>query len=284
MSYVRPRTADELLQARASHPEWPLVAGGTDLMVPANFGRSRPPGLVDLTDVGELAELEVSAEGVRIGSGVTFARLEHDRRPQLAGLATAARAVASPQIRSTATVGGNIGTASPAGDAHPMLVAADGVLELRSVRGRREVPYLDYFLAPGRSVLEPDEVVWSVWLPSSARSSQHFSKVGTRNAMVISVAAVGLVVDWERRTVGVGLGSVGPRPLRAREAELYLAEQLWESPGATPDVDRFAELVSAAATPIDDLRGTADYRRHVVGVMAGRTLSWALKDSYEVGA
>ncbi|WP_426243628.1 FAD binding domain-containing protein [Nocardioides sp. LHG3406-4] len=283
MSHARPGSVDELLELRARHPDWRIVAGGTDLMVEVNFGRSRPAGLIDVSAVDGLDALVCDSDGVRIGAGVTFARLERDPRSQLAGLATAARAVASPQIRSVATLGGNMATASPAGDAHPILLAGDAVVEVCSVRGRREVPYADFFVSPGHSVLEADEVIWSAHLPVSDASSQHFSKVGSRNAMVIAVASVGLVVDWGRRRVGVGLGSVGPRPTRAPVAEEFLQRVLWpEGAGrpevSTSDIDEFAELTGAAATPIDDVRGTADYRRHTVRVMARRTLTWAIQE------
>ncbi|MDQ6525192.1 FAD binding domain-containing protein [Nocardioides sp. LHD-245] len=282
MNRARPRTLDELLELRSRQPRWALVAGGTDLMVQVNYGGLRPDGVIDLSDVAGIDALTCGADGVSIGAGVTFARLADDPRSSLAGLAVAARAVASPQIRSVATVGGNIATASPAGDTHPVLAAAGAVVDLRSVDGVREVPYGEFFLGPGHSVLAPDEVVWRVRMPVSTDTSQHFSKIGTRNAMVISVASLGLVVDWRQRTVGVGLGSVGPRPLRAPAAEEFLATSLWPPSGddVVPEpwaVAEFGRLVASAATPIDDVRGTADYRRHTVRVMAQRTLTWALQ-------
>jgi CO/xanthine dehydrogenase FAD-binding subunit len=287
MSYARPRDLDELVAVRAEHPDWAVVAGGTDLMVPVNFGRSRPVGLIDLTWVAGLDEVTVSDDGVRLGAGVTFARLESDLAATVPGLALAARAVASPQIRAVATLGGNLATGSPAGDAHPVLLAAGATVELRSVRGAREVACTEFFLGPGRTLLAADEVITSVSVPVSVDSSQQFSKIGVRNAMVIAVASVGLVIDWRGRRVGVGLGSVGPTPLRGQAAEEYLGEVLWGCersaevgiPGGVDreDVEEFADLVTRAARPIDDVRGTADYRRHTVRVMARRCLGWALQ-------
>lgn len=286
MSQVHPETLADLVAARAEHPDWLLVAGGTDVMVPINFGRHRPPGIIDASRVAGLQRIEHGADEVRLGAGVTFQRLERELRERLPALATTARAVASPQIRAAATIGGNLGTASPAGDAHPFLLASDAVVELVSPRGRRAVPCTEFFLAPGRSVREVDEVISSVTVPLAAGAGQQFSKVGPRNAMVIAVASLALVIDWSARTVGVGLGSVGPTPLRAREAELFLTELLWSTdtpaePSAA-DAARFAALVAGAARPIDDVRGTADYRRHVVGLMAGRCLRWVLDDHRRV--
>ena len=283
MTYLRPRSLEELVHARAEHPDWLIVAGGTDVMVPINFGRLRPPGLIDVTRVAGLDAVEASAGGVRIGAGVTFSRIEKDLSGRLPGLSTAARAVASPQIRAVATIGGNLGTASPAGDAHPFLLAADARLELLSTRGAREVPCAEFFTGPGRSVLREDEVIVAVHVPIAGDTSQQFAKIGPRNAMVIAVASVALVIDWTTRRVGVGLGSVAPTPVRADAAERYLHEVLWGSgaDGAQMgqrDVQEFADRVAGAARPIDDVRGTAEYRRHTVRLMARRCLTWALQD------
>ena len=271
------------MQARTEHPDWLLVAGGTDVMVPINFGRSRPPGIIDASRVDGLDAVEHVEDGIRLGAGTTFARIEKDLVGALPGLALAARAVASPQIRAVATLGGNLGPASPAGDAHPFLVASGATVELRSQRGARQVPCTQFFLAPGRSALREDEVIVSVHLPLSGDTSQHFSKIGPRNAMVIAVASVALVIDWTARRVGVGLGSVGPTPLRAREGEQFLEQALWGSGRddavVSPEqVAHFAARVAGAARPIDDVRGTAEYRRHTVELMARRSLSWALTD------
>lgn len=283
MSYVRPSTLPDLLRERAAHPDWLLVAGGTDVMVPINFGTSRPPGLIDASRVEGLAAVEATQGGIRLGAGVTFARIERELAGTLPGLAVAARAVASPQIRAVATIGGNLGTASPAGDAHPVLLAAGSTVELASVRGTRSVPCASFFVGPGRTVLDHDEVITSVLVPRSGAVSQQFAKIGPRNAMVISVASLGLVIDWEAQTVGVGLGSVGPTPLRAPAAEEHLRGLLFATSRTVVDVprqevDEFARLVAGAARPIDDVRGTAAYRRHTIGLMARRCLTWALHD------
>jgi CO/xanthine dehydrogenase FAD-binding subunit len=168
------------------------------------------------------------------------------------------------------------------------LLAADAVVELGSVRGSRRVPVRDFFTGVKRSVLEPDELIRSVHIPV-ATGPEQFSKIGTRNAMVIAVASFALCVDPGLRRVGTGIGSAAPTPRVAAEAELFLAGELeaadaWHSrePLPEPVVRRFAELVAEAADPIDDVRGSAAYRRHALAVMARRTLTWAW-DEYRQG-
>jgi CO/xanthine dehydrogenase FAD-binding subunit len=280
MDFLQPSTWDDALAAKAERPEAVPVAGGTDVMVELNFDRRRPPALLDLTRVASLGEWGRDGEHLRIGAGVTYQRIIKELGAQLPGLAMASRTVGSPQIRNRGTVGGNLGSASPAGDAHPPLLAGDALVELASVRGVRRVPVSDFFQGPKRSVLAPDELIAAV-LVESANGPQQFAKVGTRNAMVIAVCSFALVLDASRRRVGTGIGSAAPTPLRAIAAEEMLAGELpWPSRGAVPEpvVRRFGELVAAAASPIDDVRGTADYRRRALAVLAGRTLIWAWKE------
>lgn len=253
-----------------------VIAGGTDLMVAMNFGRTRPARLLAIDRVAELGEIEQDG-AVRIGSGVTYARMLRELRGSPA-LREAARTVGSPQIRNTGTIGGNIATASPAGDTLPVLAALDATLVLRSASAERRVPFASFMTGPKRTVLQRDElVVAAEW--ADAGPAQTFLKVGTRNAMVIAVASLALVVDRARRRVGIGLGSCGPTILRATEAERFasglLDEAGWERV-VRPSASALAELgarVSAAARPIDDVRGTAAYRRHVLAVLASRAFA-----------
>ena len=285
---VRATTWADALAAKAAAPELLPIAGGTDVMVELNFDRRRPTGLLDLTRVEDLATWSVHGDTVRLGAGVTYARVVDELADRLPGLAMASRTVGSPQIRNRGTVGGNIGSASPAGDAHPPLLAARAVVEVESVRGSRRVPVGEFFAGPKRSVLAPDELIRAVHVPR-ATGPEQFSKIGTRNAMVIAVASFGLRLDVAGRRVGTGIGSAGPTPRTASEAEAFLAGELeaagaWDAraPIAPSVVRRFAELVAAAAAPIDDVRGSAAYRRHALGVMARRTLTWAW-DEYRNG-
>jgi CO/xanthine dehydrogenase FAD-binding subunit len=280
MEFLRPSDWDEALAAKAAHPDAVPIAGGTDVMVDLNFDRSRPPALLDLTRVAGLADWGTDGDLLRIGAGVTYRRLIDELAGRLPGLALASRTVGSPQIRNRGTVGGNLGSASPAGDAHPPLLAAGALVELASVRGTRRVPAAEFFAGPKRSVKAPDELIAAFLVPARPGAEQ-FAKVGTRNAMVIAVCSFALALRPDTREVGTGVGSAGPTPLRATEAADFLAAELpWESRGPVPAAvaARFGELVGAAARPIDDVRGSAAYRRHALAVLARRTLAWAWSD------
>jgi CO/xanthine dehydrogenase FAD-binding subunit len=265
---------------KAEHPDALPLQGGTDVMVELNFDVRRPDAILDLTRVLELDGWSSRNGSVRVGAGVTYTRLISELAVELPGLAIASRTVGSPQIRNRGTVGGNLGTASPAGDALPILLAAGATVEVASGEARRSLPLEVFITGPKSNALEDDELIVSFTCPK-ARGPQQFSKIGTRNAMVIAVASFALCLDADDRTVGTGIGSAGPRPLRAPEAEDfivgYLGEKdLWGSRGPLEDGARrrFGELAGRAASPIDDVRGTASYRAHAVSVMASRTLAW----------
>ncbi len=262
---------------KAQRPDAMPIAGGTDVMVELNLDRHRPAAFLDLSRIGDL-ELWAHEDGlIRVGAAVTYTRIIDELGDRLPGLAMASRTVGSPQIRNRGTVGGNLGTSSPAGDAHPPLLACDAIVELASTSGVRHVPVREFFIGPKKNAMRPDELV-AAFLIEPARGPQQFSKVGTRNAMVIAVCSFALAVDFERRRVGTGIGSAGPTPLRAVDAESFIAGELdWSGrrPASDATLRRFGELVATAARPIDDIRGTADYRRHALGVMARRCLGWA---------
>jgi CO/xanthine dehydrogenase FAD-binding subunit len=196
--------------------------------------------------------------------------------------------VGSPQIRNRGTVGGNLGTASPAGDALPVLAAHDAEIGLVAAGRERWVPWDAFLTGVKTTSLGPDELILGArWRPLDG--PQSFSKVGTRNAMVISIAMVCFALDPEGRGVRVALGSVAPTVVRAPGAEDYLAAEL-ERAGAWDDLaaplpagvaDGFAERVADAARPIDDVRGTAAYRRHCLNVLARRALGWAMDQRAE---
>ena len=266
---------------KAEHADAMPIAGGTDVMVEINFDRHRPPAFIDLTRIAELSDWSQDGEWLRVGAGVSYARLIAELGDRLPGLAMASRTVGSPQIRNRGTVGGNLGSASPAGDAHPPLLASGAIVELASSAGTRRLPAHEFFVGPKRSAMKKDELI-AAFLIEPAKGPQQFSKVGTRNAMVIAVCSFALAIDSERRRIGTGIGSAAPTPVRAIEAELFLAgvleeKGLWEKPAAVDEsaLARFGELVAAAAKPIDDVRGTAAYRRHALAVMARRSFVWA---------
>ena len=288
MEFLRPATWDEALAAKAENPSALPISGGTDVMVELNFDRHRPAALLDLNRIGELTEWETGryqgqqGEVVRLGAAVPYARITRELPVQLPGLAIAGNTVGSPQIRNRGSVGGNLGGASPAGDAHPALLAAgrDVFVEAASVRGTRLIAIDDFYVGVKRNSLEPDELIRAVRIPV-ADGPQQFSKIGTRNAMVIAVCAFGFALHPSSGTVGTGIGSAAPTPRRAAPAEEFLAGELaardlWNTGGLLGPavVQRFGELVSASASPIDDVRGSASYRRHALAVMARRTLTW----------
>jgi CO/xanthine dehydrogenase FAD-binding subunit len=278
MEFLQPTTWDEALGAKSEHPEAVPIQGGTDVMVELNFDVRRPEYLLDLGRVAELGRWEQAGDRLRIGAGVTYARIIDELGDRLPGLAQAARTVGSPQIRNRGTVGGNLGAASPAGDGHPPLLAGDAVVEVESRRGIRMIAATDFYRGVKRSALEPDELIRAFWLAPAA-GPQYFSKIGTRNAMVIAVCSFALALHPGERRVGTGIGSAAPTPIRATAAEEFLARELdWDAPLDEAVAREFGDLVGAAATPIDDVRGTAAYRRHALAVMARRTLTWAWRD------
>ncbi len=284
MEFLRPETLAEAVAAKAEHPGAVPIAGGTDVMVELNFDKHRPDVLMDLTRIPELAEWGADNGRVRIGAGVPYTRIIDELGDRLPGLAMASRTIGSPQIRNRGTVGGNLGAASPAGDAHPALLAADAEIELTSSEGTRLLKVENFYLGVKRNAARHDELISAIYI-TPPQGPQQFCKIGTRNAMVISVAAFGLAIHPDRKQVHTGVGSVAPTPRRAYDAEVFVSAALdeaglWESRGALPDqlTAEFGEQVKAAGSPIDDVRGTAAYRLHSLAVMARRALTWAWND------
>jgi len=285
MEVLLPRSLDEALEVAGTHPEVVPVAGGTDVMFELNMGLGRPETLMDISRLTELHEWRREDGHLFLGSGVTYTRIMREL-PELTALVQASRSVGSPQIRNRGTVGGNLGTASPAGDALPVLATLDAeVVVARAGVETRFVRWREFLLGVKRNSLEPGELILGVrWRRVQGPGS--FSKIGTRNAMVIAVANLCLQLDEDDRSVRVALGSVAETVVRADEAEAFargalMVAGVWDDPGATVDpsaVERFGELVANAASPIDDVRGTAAYRRHACAVLARRSLTWALDD------
>jgi CO/xanthine dehydrogenase FAD-binding subunit len=257
-----PRTLDEALRLKADRPDAVPIQGGTDLMVELNFDRARPELLLNLDEIAELRGYSHEGGALRLGAAITYTELE---RPPLAellpALAEAARTVGSPQIRNRGTIGGNLGTASPAGDALPPLLAEGAEVVLGSVRGIRTLALGEFLIGPKRNALADDELVLAVRVRPSGQP-QTFMKVGPRNAMVIAVCSLALVADGERGELRASYGSAGPVP------------GLVTAP--LDRRDELAEAVVAHARPIDDVRGTAAYRRHALRVLTTRALDRCL--------
>ncbi len=259
MDFASPRDLDEALAAKAAAPDAVFLAGGTDLMVGVNLAHYRPVSVIGLRHVKEIQGMGAD----RIGAGVTWARLEKYSHRALAQLA---RTVGSPQIRAAGTIGGNIGTASPAGDGLPWIAALDAGIELvSSDRGKRVVPWKDFFVGVKRTSIVDDELITGIVLPDEVPEIQEFAKIGVRNAMVIStVCCVVMRFDAGFR---IALGSSAPTPIRAIKAEEMLNS---ESSPSDATITEFGRLVSLEVRPITDHRSTEAYRRHAAGVLAQR--------------
>lgn len=265
MEFDRPTNLDGALEALRQAPDATLLAGGTDLMVGVNFGEWRPEHVIALRRVDELRELNGA-----IGAGVTWARLETG---PYRSLAQAARTVGSPQIRAAGTIGGNLGTASPAGDGLPFLAALDADIVLRSSSGERRLRWDEFLTGPKQTAIQPGELIHHISLPDHIPERQEFGKVGVRNAMVISTV-MACVMRSEDGDTRVALGSVGPTTLRARRAEEMISSVADPSPAA---LEEFTRLVREDIRPITDHRSTESYRRHAAGVLARRLLERCLR-------
>jgi CO/xanthine dehydrogenase FAD-binding subunit len=256
---LTPRSLDEALQARAEHPGARPIQGGTDLMVELNFDRGRPDALLNLNEVPELRGWSRDNGTLRLASGLTYSEIEHGPlRDVLPALAEASRTVGSPQIRNRGTIGGNLGTSSPAGDAIPPLLVEGAQIECASTRGTRLVPLAEFITGVKRNALEPDELITAVLIEPS-EAPQTFMKIGPRNAMVIAVVSLAVSAGDELRA---SFGSASPRPV------------LVTAP--LEEASTFAKKVAEAASPIDDVRGTERYRRHALRVLTERALKRVL--------
>ena len=262
MDVLTPTTLEDALRLRAERPDALPVAGGTDVLVALNFDRVRPAALLNLNEVAELRGWSRENGTLRLGAALTYTEAMREPLAEaLPALAQASRTVGSPQIRTRGTIGGNLGTASPAGDALPPLLVEDAVVEIGSVDGVRTVAVQEFLVGPKRNALGEDELVLGVRVEPSG-APQTFMKVGPRNAMVISVVSLALAADRERGELRASYGSAGPVAGVVR--------------GSLDEQDAFVESVVAHASPIDDVRGTAAYRRHALRVLVGRAIERCL--------
>ena len=259
---LTPRSLDEALALKGERPDAVPIQGGTDVMVELNFDRARPEAILNLNEVTELRGWSRENGSLRLGAGLTYAEaMDGELAELLPALAEASRTVGSPQIRNRGTIGGNLGTSSPAGDALPPLLVEGAEVELAKAGATRTLPLAEFLVGPKRNGLADDELIVAVRLTPS-KSRQTFMKVGPRNAMVIAVCSLALAVDREREEIRAAYGSAGPVPALV----------------TAPLGDRaeFPERLAAAASPIDDVRGTAAYRRHALKVLTGRALERVL--------
>lgn len=262
MDVLTPRSLDEALRLKAEYPDALPIQGGTDVMVALNFDRTRPDVVLNLGEVPELRSWTRENGFLRLGAGLTYTEaMTGSLAEVMPALTEASRTVGSPQIRNRGTIGGNLGTASPAGDALPPLLVEGAEIELASVRGTRRVPLRVFLAGPKRNTLAADELIVAA-VASPSGQPQTFMKVGPRNAMVIAVVSLAVVADRERGELRASFGSAGPVP------------GLVISP--LDEASSFADVVAREASPIDDVRGTAAYRRHALRVLTHRALERCL--------
>jgi CO/xanthine dehydrogenase FAD-binding subunit len=256
MEVLTPRSLDEALRMKTERPDAVPIQGGTDVMVELNFDRARPEALLNLNEVAELRGSSRAKRSLRLGSGLTYTEAM-SLSEQLRALAEASRTVGGPQIRNRGTIGGNLGTASPAGDALPPLLVYEAEAELAGPNGERRLPLQEFLVGPKRNALGEDELIVAVHVRTPG-PRQTFMKIGPRNAMVIAVVSLAMCVDEERDEIRVSFGSAGPVPGLVT--------------GKLDAADDLPERVAEAASPIDDVRGTARYRRHALRVLTSRAL------------
>ena len=276
MSVIVAKELTTALTALREHGDARLIQGGTDLMVEINFNHVKPTTMISLRDIKSLRMIRTDTPGIMsIGSGVPYSVIEGEPvLTAIPALAQAARTVGSPQIRAAGSLGGNLGTCSPAGDTLPVMFALDASIHLSTIDSSRVVSIHDFMTGVKRSVRQHDEIITAIDFPI-INGWQGYSKVGVRNAMVISVASACLVADHENADVRIALGSVGPTIIRCRAAESWLKTTLDLSTRSTISLDianEFGRRAAEESSPIDDHRSTAQYRRHAISVLASRLL------------
>lgn len=268
-----PGSLPELWEAWSARPGALLYAGGTDLLVRLRANRLDPPGLICLERLPELRGVEERGDAVRIGAGVPHtALIAHPLvRAHFPVLAGALAELGSPPIRNVGTLGGNLCSASPAGDSLPPLWVLGATVEVESRQGRRAIPVADFVLGPGRTALGPGELVRAILVPKPIGfTRQHFEKVGQRKALAIAVVSLAALLDVapSGRVVRARLawGSVGPGIVTCPEAEAALVGR----PLDLETLEAAAAAARSAVSPIDDLRASAAYRRRVAGSLLYR--------------
>ena len=276
-----PGSVDECLQILAKRgPDTKVVAGGTDLLPQLKNGVLKPGWVVDLSAVAELRAISDAPDGgLRIGASVTARELELDARvrSRFAALAESAAMVGSVQVRNLATLGGNLCNAAPSADMAPPLLALDAEAVIAGPSGQRRVSMASFFLGVRRTVLAPGELLLEIVIPAQgAQSGGNYLRHTPRRELdiaVVGVASQVTLTGGKCTTARIALAAVAPVPLRATDAEQALVGQ----PLTPQQIERAAELASGAARPIDDHRGSIEFRNHLVRVLTRRTLTTALQ-------
>ena len=274
MDFLIASSTENLCNLLAEDPTRQLLAGGTDFMVEVNFRHRDISGVIAIDRIKELKQWRHDGDSVLIGSCVTYKEIEQGPLSTLIpALAQSARTIGSPQIRNAGTIGGNLATASPAGDMIPVLLALGAEVNVRSKSKVRQLRIDELITGVKVNSLSEDEFIESIRVPVLS-GPQEFLKVGPRNAMVISVTSLAMVTDIEKKYIGIALGSVSASPCRSNEAEYFISQHIdWDSMTVQSDaIGNFEQLVKESASPIDDHRSSSSYRTHTVGVLARRAL------------
>jgi carbon-monoxide dehydrogenase medium subunit len=282
--FHEPTSVNEAWELVAQHRgEARFMAGGTDLLVNMKKKVLRPAHLVSLARVPELSQLERTNGELWIGAGVTVSTIgvSETTANTVSALCQGARALGTPLIRNRATIGGNIGSARPAADLPPPLLVYDAELVLIGSSGKRRMPVADFFKGPGLTAASEEELIVAIVIEvPRAHAGAGYLNLGVRKAQDCNIVNVASFLELDEkdesiRTARIALGSVGPTPLRAPRAEKELV-------GQKPNnglFDRAAEAAKRECTPILDFRGSAEYRRDMVGVLTRRTLDMALTEA-----
>lgn len=280
--FHEPTSIDEVCEILATYgAKAKLLAGGTDLMVNMKKKIMAPKHLVCLSRISSMHGIEEKGDQIIIGGRYTVAELTVDTlvEEKLGALRSGAKALGSPLVRNRATIGGNIGSARPAADLPPSLIAYGATAMLESRRGKRELPLGDFFKGPGFTEIDVDEILTEIRVPVPGQGEgAGYINLGVRKAQDCNIVNVASFIALDEKNgrvknARIVMGSVGPTPLRAATAEAVLI-------GRKPDGNLFLEAGEAArqdCTPIDDFRGAASYRKAMVGVLTKRTLAIAYR-------
>jgi carbon-monoxide dehydrogenase medium subunit len=283
INYEAPNTLKDAIALLAQHGEKARpLCGGTDLIIQLRAGLRRPDHVVDVKKIPELSQISFDLhKGLRLGAAVPAVQVYEnaDIRRYFPGLQEAAHLIGSNQIQSRASVGGNLCNGSPAADTTPALIALGAKCRVAGPKGERMVAAEDFCTGPGRTVLQPGEILVEFQIPVPAkRSSDAYLRFIPRNEMDIAVVGVGtsvtLDLDDDRFVdARIALGAVGPTPIYAVKASEALKGKKIDS----TNIERAAKLATEQSSPIDDMRGTAEFRRHLVGVLTRRTIGIAIE-------
>ena len=281
-AYVAPKTVSEAVSVLSEHGDRARpLAGGTDLLVKARANVWDLDAVVDIKNIPELMSLSINGTGLSIGAGVPCCQVyEHkDIQEQYPGIIDGASIIGGIQIQSRAGLGGNLCNAAPSGDGIPALIAYSAVAKISGPNGNREVAVEDFATGPSRTVLENGELLTSIEIPKpAANSGAAYTRFIPRNEMDIAVAGVGVFVQLDSEgkkfeSARIALASVGPTPILAQKA----GDSLAGKPVNDESIASAASLAKDAASPITDMRGTVDQRKHLVEVLTGRMLNQAIE-------